>query len=42
MLPRKLDGTLIGFGATVAEEHLVGTAVVGKPRGKLSLLGVEV
>jgi len=42
MLPRELDGTLIGFGTAVAEEHLVGTAVVGKPRGKLSLLGVEV
>lgn len=42
VLPRKLDGTLIGLGTTIAEEDLVGTAIIGKPRGKLSLLGVEV
>ena len=42
MLPCKLDGTLICFGTTVAEEDLVGAAIIGKPCGELGLLGVEV
>ena len=42
MLPCQLDGTLVGLGAAVAEEDLVGAGVVGEPGGELGLLGVEV
>ena len=42
VLPRELDGTLVGLGAAVAEEDLVGAGVVGEPGGELGLLGVEV
>ncbi len=42
ILPRELDGGLIGLGAAVAEEDLVGTGIRHQPRGQLSLLGDEV
>lgn len=42
VLPSELDGTLVGLGAAVAEEDLVGAGVVGEPGGELGLLGVEV
>lgn len=42
VLPCQLDGTLVGLGAAVAEEDLVGAGVVGEPGGELGLLGVKV
>ena len=42
VLPGQLDGTLVGLGAAVAEEDLVGAGVVGEPGGQLRLLRVEV
>lgn len=36
-LARKLDGALVGLGARVAEEGLVGEAVLHQPLGQLHL-----
>jgi hypothetical protein len=39
MSSRALDGGLVGFGAGIAEKHLVGDAVVAEPSGQFGLGG---
>ena len=39
MTTSTLDGSLVGFGSTVAEKSLVGTRVFAQPVGKSRLFG---